>query len=93
MSTKERGQILTNRQIAMLASSVSKDKLVAIAQDFMRFTHESVTLIQKENCDDIEALKRKIIQIWANRNPENQVKVRKRSVKFVYFILQYFLCR
>ena len=76
MATKEKGQILTNHQIAMLALTISKESLSTVARDFMGFTEESVTSVQKENPDDDEAFKRKIIQIWANKNSVNQVKVR-----------------
>ena len=76
MATKEKGQILTNHQIAMLALTISKDSLSTVARDFMGFTEESVTSVQKENPDDDEAFKLKIIQIWANKNSVNQVKVR-----------------
>ena len=76
MATKEKGQILTNHQIAVLALTISKNSLSAIARDFMDFTEESVTSVEKENPDDDEAFKRKIIQIWANKNSVNQVKVR-----------------
>ena len=60
----------------MLALTISKDSLSTVARDFMGFTEESVTSVQKENPDDDEAFKRKIIQIWANKNSVNQVKVR-----------------
>ena len=76
MATKEKGQILTNHQNAMLALTISKDSLSTVARDFMGFTEESVSSVQKENADDDEAFKRKIIQIWANKNSVNQVKVR-----------------
>ena len=76
MAIKEKGQILTNHQIAVLALTISKDSLSAIARDFMDFTEESVTSVEKENPDDDEAFKRKIIQISVNKNSVNQVKVR-----------------
>ena len=76
MATRGKGQILTNHQITALALTITKNDLSRIARDFMGFTEESVTSVQMENLDDDEAFKRKIIQIWANKNSVNQVNVR-----------------
>ena len=76
MATKEKGKILANHQIAVLALTITKDSLSTIARDVMGFTKESVTSVEKENPGDDEAFKRKTIQIWANKNSVNQVKVR-----------------
>ena len=76
MATNEKGKLLTNRQIMMVAASISADNMESIALRYFDFSKELIDSVKKDNGGDSEEISRSLIRKWANMNSENQVQVR-----------------
>ena len=75
MANERKGEILTNRQIMMVAAEISVTNMKILAEEYLKFPTEMIETIITENTDDDEAFKRSVIRRWANMNSEQQVKV------------------
>ena len=68
---------LTTSLRAVLARSISKISVAAIAVEHLGFDDETIENIRYETRDDCEAFNRKIFEKWANKTPgDNQKQVR-----------------
>ena len=68
---------LTTSLRAVLARSISRNSVAAIAAEHLGFDDETIENIRYETRDDCEAFNRKIFEKWANQNPgDNQKQVR-----------------
>ena len=76
MATEQKREILTNRQIMLMAAQISAPNMGIIALEYMRLEKEMVDELEAENIEDKEAFKRAVIKKWANMNSDQQVEVR-----------------
>ena len=76
MAAEKKGEILTNRQIMMVAAEISVENMKIIAEECMGLPKDLIDQLMAENTDDKESFKRSVIRTWANMNYEQQVKVR-----------------
>ena len=72
LDVKER---LTEKQITELADEISVTEMTKIAIKYLNIKKGVIGNIKVNNPGDAEAQSRAILRKWANRNPENQVKV------------------
>ena len=55
MAKDQKGDILTNRQIMMMAAEISISNMRIIAREYMRLEKEMVDELEAENIEDKEA--------------------------------------
>ena len=84
MATEQKGEILTNRQIMMIAAEISVPNIKILAQKYIGLGKTIVDELAAENIEDKETFKRAVIKRWANMNSDQQVEVS-------YFFLIVFL--
>ena len=82
MASSSRVGRLTNRQIVILASSISINEMEAIAEGNMGMDPELVKNIRHDSKENAERFNRAIIVAWRNKNPG-------RTQITVSYILQY----
>ena len=76
MATEQKGEILTNRQIMMVAAEISVPNMKILAQEYMGLEEGVIDELAAENIEDKETFKRAVIKTWANMNSDQQVEVR-----------------
>ena len=72
---KKRTSSCRTEQIVRLGAAIPANNMAAIAEGYMGISSVTIKNKKYENKDDSEAFNREIIRHWANKNPENQVKV------------------
>ena len=75
MAEEEKGEILTNRQIMMVAAEISVTGMKIIAEEYLGLKRNVMEELMSENIGDEESFKRAVIRRLANMNYGQQVKV------------------
>ncbi len=67
---------LTPSQIARLGAVFAPDKLESVALGFLGLESETLATLKSSARENIDGYKRGVLQNWANRGMENNVRVR-----------------
>ena len=79
MAAEKKDEILTSRQIMMVAAEISVKNMKILAEEYLKLPKGLIDQLaaEVENKNDAEEFKRTILRRWANMNFQNQVKVRQ----------------
>ena len=79
MAAEKKDEILTSRQIMMVAAEISVKNMKILAKEYLKLPKGLIDQLaaEVENKNDAKEFKRTILRRWANMNFQNQVKVRQ----------------
>ena len=67
--------ITVHRQIVRLGASISLSAMKSFAQGYLDISSETIKSHIATHKDDFHAFNRDMIELWANKNPDDQIKV------------------
>ena len=77
MATDGKGKSLSNKQIQRLGAAISQPDMETIALGYFNIDYEILMSARAFRGGDYQAFNRDMIVRWANKNPTNQVQVRR----------------